>query len=568
MIAAGARRHAGLLAASLVAVAAVAWQEQRPRPGYSETELPGFDAYVYVAMADNPAVFTVAPWGYRTLVPELVHTRPPRHRLLAFRYVARAGLVLAGALLFLFLRRLGHAPLVALGGVAAFDLSRPVLELLRMPVLTDPLAVALFVAALLAVESRASLLATSVLLGLGLLCKELFVLLLPLVFLARRRRRGVRGACLDMLLVALPGLVVQLALRLWWTSGLRIPRAPLPELLAAALPALAAELPDVSQRLLLEGLLPLALLGALLPRGRSFFARYGYLALAALAVPLLAWVNAPSATAAPHVGANLPRLLVYALPLLIPPALGLLAAVFERGLRRAGWAAAAGVFAMTDVADVNVDVNVNVNVNGDGDRGAQARPRLGIGDGAALVALSVLIAYPFARLDRYRRLALHDTRDGPLVATFCRESVRGARLLERGEPVVLDMAERSFEWGVSDPREAWRMRWFLREGWGPSPQYGTGEVRMQAQEASFVLPVLERRPLDVVLTLEAAEPVRLELRLHGRSLGPLTAAPGAAPTRVRIGADALVRGDNLLRLVAADPTPGVRLLRLAFEPAP
>jgi len=562
LIAAALRRHAGLVAAVLLASAAVAWQEARPRPGYSETELPGFDAYVYVAMADNPAVFTVAPWGYRTLVPELVHTRPPRQRLLAFRHLARAGLVLAGALLFLFLRRLGHAPLVALVGVAAFGLSRPVLELLRMPVLTDPLAVALFVAVLLAIEAGASVVATGVLLGLGLLCKELFVLLLPLVFLARRRRRGARLALVDTALVALPGLFVQLALRSWWTPGLRVPHAPLSDLLAAALPALAAELPDLSRRLLLEGLLPMALLGALLPRGRRFFARYGYLALATLLVPLFAWVNAPSATAAPHVGANLPRLLVYALPLLIPPALGLLAAVLESGLRRGGWARAAGVFEMTDVTDVNVNVNVNGNVAGNG----QARPRLGFGDGAALVALSVLVAYPFARLDRYRRLPLHDTRDGPLVASFCRESLRNARLLARGEPVVLDPAERGFEWGVSDPREAWRMRWFLRDGWGPSPQYGTGEVRMRGPQASLVLPVLERRPLDVVLSLEAAEPTRLELRLEGRGLGQVVAAPAAAPARVRVEAADLARGDNVLRLVAADPAPAVRLVRVAYEP--
>jgi hypothetical protein len=563
LIAATVRRHRGFVAAVLIAAAAVAWQEQRPRPGYSETELPGFDAYVYLAMADNPAVFTVAPWGYRTLVPELVHTRPPRHRLLAFRQVARAGLVLAGALLFLFLRRLGHAPLVALAGVAAFGLSRPVLELLRMPVLTDPLAVALFVALLLAVESRASLLVTSVLLGLGLLCKELFVLLLPLVFLARRGPRGTRGALADTALVALPGVFVQLALRFWWTPGLRVPRAPLSDLLGAALPGLAAELPDVSQRLLLEGLLPIALLGALLPRGRRFFARYGYLALATLLVPLFAWVNAPSPTAAPHVGANLPRLLVYALPLLIPPALGLLALVAAEGLGRAGWVGAARVFEMADGPDVNVNVHVNVHV--DAERQG-SRPRLGIGDGAALVALSVLIAYPFARLDRYRRLPLHDSRDGPLVATFCRESLRSARLLERGEAVVLDPAERRFEWGVSDPREAWRMRWFLRDGWGPLPQYGTGDVSMQGAEATVVLPVLERRPLDVVLTLAAAEPTRLELRLGGRPLGQLTAGPDAVPARVRIGPEALVRGDNLLRLVASAPAPDLRLVQLAYEP--
>src|SRR5215468_8369366 len=75
-------------------------------PVYDRFDLPAFDAHVYIAMAEHPAVFSVAPWGYRVLTPALVHALPVRTVVRGFRYVTLGSFALAGALLFLYLRRL------------------------------------------------------------------------------------------------------------------------------------------------------------------------------------------------------------------------------------------------------------------------------------------------------------------------------------------------------------------------------------------------------------------------------------------------------------------------------
>src|SRR6185503_1809971 len=69
-----ARRRPVLSFALALALTAglVAWQQARqhdPGIAYGRFQLPGFDANVYLVMAERPAVFTVAPWGYRVLVP-------------------------------------------------------------------------------------------------------------------------------------------------------------------------------------------------------------------------------------------------------------------------------------------------------------------------------------------------------------------------------------------------------------------------------------------------------------------------------------------------------------------
>ncbi len=90
-----------------IAAATVAFQQERqrdPHVAYSRFQLPGFDAYVYVAMAERPSIFTVAPWGHRILVPALVHALGFRNAVRGFRLVSFAGVAASGGLLFLFLR--------------------------------------------------------------------------------------------------------------------------------------------------------------------------------------------------------------------------------------------------------------------------------------------------------------------------------------------------------------------------------------------------------------------------------------------------------------------------------
>src|SRR5262249_18389781 len=148
----------------------------------------------YIAMAEHPAVFSVAPWGYRVLTPALVHALPVRTVVRGFRYVTLGSFALAGALLFLYLRRLGHGEGPALLAAAAFAVSGPVHEALAARFLVEPLAFALELALLLALEAGAGAGVLVLLVLLGVLAKEFFLLLVPLVYLARCGRDGDRRA--------------------------------------------------------------------------------------------------------------------------------------------------------------------------------------------------------------------------------------------------------------------------------------------------------------------------------------------------------------------------------------
>ncbi|HEY6547888.1 MAG TPA: hypothetical protein VI589_08270, partial [Vicinamibacteria bacterium] len=102
------RRHLGLLAAVALTVACVLGRDAANAPRLRKVDrhhLFGFDAYVYVAMAEDPAFFTVAPWGYRVLSPLLVHAWSSDDVVGGFRRLSLIGLGLSGPLLFLFLRR-------------------------------------------------------------------------------------------------------------------------------------------------------------------------------------------------------------------------------------------------------------------------------------------------------------------------------------------------------------------------------------------------------------------------------------------------------------------------------
>src|SRR6185436_13634370 len=133
---------------------------------------------------------------------------------------------------------------------------------------------------------------------------------------------------------------------------------------------------------------------------------------------------------------DVPRLLLYALPVLIPLALSALEGIWPAS---APWVTRA--------------------------------PGPAAGRAAWVVALLVALA-PFLLLDRYRRIDLRGPRDGPYVLAVCRESWRAARRLERGEAVVLD--PEGFRWDPASREAVGGMRWFLREGWGENPHYGTG----------------------------------------------------------------------------------------------
>ena len=500
-------------------------------------------------MAERPGFFTVGPWGYRVLPPWLAHVaalapwRGTGDEVRGFRRVGFASVALAGALLFVWLRRLGRSEPLALGAVAFFALSTPVDEVVRVPFLAEPVGIVLTLALLVTLESGGSLPLLAAVLAAGALTKEIFVLLLPGVFLALRPRVGTRRAALITLAAGAPAVAVHFWLRNAW--------APYPTLAPASpfgaedawrsLAQIAEAWPEWGLTLAAAGL-PLALIGALLPSARAFLVRYGYMLAVTLALPFAAGVYVgESSPASSFFSGDVDRLLLYALPFVLALAL--------HALERLGRAPA---------------VREAVDDAANGPAGASRAARIAAG----LVAAAFLL-FPFTVLDRYRRADLRGSRDGPLVLAIARDTPRFAMRLDRGRPVAYDPPQRRFDRDRSDMRDLERMRWFLRDGWGPRPQYGMGAVRMQAREASLLVPCFAPRELEVLITLRVKTAETVGVRVNGTPVGEIRADPNAERAAVGVPAASLFRGDNVLTLVGpeGDDRGPVDLLALVVRPA-
>lgn len=522
------KRGLGLVSALLLAAAAIGFQERRfsdPHIQWDRFDLPAFDAYVYMAMAEAPGSFTVAPWGYRVLTPWLVSTLPVGHTPVgnparAFRYVTWGGLLAAGVLLFAYLRRRGHAAWAGLLGVTAFGLSGPVAGAVQYRFLVEPVTVALELAFLLALESGAGLGVLALTAGLGALSKEFFLFLLPLVYLARRARDGDRSALLSAAWVAAPAVAATLALRFAWTPYLAGGSGVGLGLFASAGRRMVQSWSEWAPSLLLGGLGPLALLACFRRLSRPRLLGDLYLVAVALLPPFFNPVT--------FFAADVPRLLLYALPALIP--LALLA--LDRLLP-------------------------NVSNDGSRERWPPWSEWVGWAGAAATVAI------PLVALDSYRRLDLRGPRDGPHLLTLCRETRRTAGRLARDQEVTFDAETQRFDWGVSHPSELSRMRWFLRDGWGDQAHYGSGPIAAKEGTASLIVPTLEPRDLDLELALAAPEVRRVTVALNGRHLGAVEVGPEAAGHHVRLPAAYLFRGDNLVVISEAS---GVVLRELTLRP--
>jgi hypothetical protein len=529
-------RHRGLAAALALSAACIALQLARQRETilrYDRHVLPAFDAYVYTAMAERPRLFTVPPWGHRILTPALVHWLAPRDPPRGFLALALGGLALSGGLLFVFLRRLGHTTGPALLAVIAYALSLPVGETLRYLFLVEPLSLVLLLLVLLALESGGDTAILALLFALGALTKEAFLLFLPAVYFARRGRDGDARALGKLAACALAALAATEAVRSW-APHLREAGGSVPGLDAfwLAVYRILAGAGHWWNAALLAGVTPLALLGALRPAARPFLLRHGFLLALTLALPFAASVYTRDSQNVPFFPADIPRLLLFALPLLLPLALVALDALWP------GLGLPAGEHPLP--------------------RGRRVA--------AALAALAVVVA-PLVALDRYRRIDLRGPRDGRLLLALSRESWSFARRLERGRPVSYEPEARRFSPAISDPHLLERMRWFLRDGWGPAPHYGLGPVVMAEDAASIVLPCLRPADLDLSLTLSASAERVLRVLVNGRGVGEALAGPEPQLSRIRVPGRLLFRGDNLLGLDASGGPPA-RLRGLELRAAP
>jgi hypothetical protein len=529
----GIGRHRGLLLAVLVSAAVIATRElEYFAVAYDRFHLPAFDGHVYVAMAERPGFFTVAPWGYRVLHPWLIRamTLPFRDLVPAFFWSTVLCLGAGGVLFFLYSRRLGHGELPALLGVTLFGVSGPVGEAVRYQFLAEPLTFLLEMALLLGLESAAPLGLLALFAVLGALSKEFFLLLLPLVYLVRRDRSGDRRALRDAVVVALPAVLVTIALRRYWTPHIHPPLPDLsPGTLAVALGRFGQTWRDWRGAALLTGLTPLAVLGGLRGPGRRLVLRGAYLFVATIASPLVNPVM--------FLSTDIHRLLLYALPGVIPLALVALDAVAPH---------------VTAPAPSR-----------------EARPWV---SRIALAATAAAMVVPFGIVDRYRRVDLQGMRDATVMLAIFRGSLDTAADLEAGEEFAFDSSAGRYSRGISRPfdlSELRSVRWFLGDGWGPRAPRRAGDAVMEGAEATLLLPCFAPRDLDLRLTLDAPREVRLAVRANGRPVGDVLVGKDAGQVGVRVPGAVLFRGDNALTLAASPgASPRVRLVRLTIRRAP
>ncbi len=516
-------RRRGLLVAVLLAGCAVTGIAVRYRAvRYDRFYLPAFDGHVYAAMAERPGFFTVAPWGYRVLTPWLVSLFPGNDVTRGFFWLTHLGMVAAGGLLFLYLRQLGHGVRTSWLGVAVLLLSPPVWAILRYQVLVEPLSLILEILFLLALAAGAGLWCLALLATLGVLNKEFFLLLLPLVYLTRSRL-GSRRALLATGWVALPSGLAFLLLWLGWTSMPATPPSGV-----AFMDSLGTRLGLLSHRPQDLGFLAAlgltALWGAARRRSHPFRLSAAWVLLVTAIPPLLNPFHFSAS--------DLTRLLVYALP----PALAL------------------GLTALDGVLP---------HMSAPGRRWPR---RLRLETAAAGLTVA-LLALPVVVADRYRRVDLRSEKNAPAVWATLRGTLAVAEELEQGRPVAFRFEPRPVREDLPPLLQAARRRWILREGFGPDLRSGTAEVVLVGREGRILLPCL--RPRAVTLSLEMAGRPGLPIAVfaNGSRLETLVLDRGTTVRQVLVPAGTLFRGDNLVTLVpSGDEAPRPRLLALTLAP--
>ncbi len=526
-----ASRAAWALLALCLSIALVLIQffrQQDPHIRYDRFQLPSYDSYVYIAMAERPGIFTVAPWGYRLLTPAIVHVLPLRNAVHGLRALNLMALSLTGFVLYLFLRRLGHSRVASLLAISAFGLSPPLAENLKHGLLTDGLPVFLLSTCLVVAAAGWGIPLLVLLITWGTLGKEFFPAVLPIVGLACWPKMGVRRALVYLFLAAAPVGLVSWILQSWWApqaSGAS--STPGLDQIPAAIALTLRSWPLWWRPLLLGGVTPLALIGALRAHSRPYLVRYGYLALLFGALPFVSAVYTGDPKIGIYLAADIPRLLLYTLPLALPLAV----MAFE-----APKAQPAPVVERTWLSLL------------------------------ALAALGATVAALLLGLDHYRRIDLRGTRDGPLLLALSRETLRVSDRIERGATVTFSPETHRFSWGVTEAPLLGRMRWFLRSGFGVRAHYSLGPIVMQGDRAELLLPCARPRPWRLRLTVRSAHTETLALQVNGRPLGVATVTDQPTVVLLEVPASELFRGDNLLALQReGGQEPGPELLELTIR---
>jgi len=501
-------RAFGIALAALLCVAVVGARAYQNRDVvYDRFNLPAFDGHVYAAMAEEPRVFTIAPWGYRLLMPWLVHVSP-WNAARGFERLGNVALLLTGLVAFAMLRRLGNGAIASAVTAGALLASDPVARILRYRLLVEPLTLLIETVFLLALAARVPWPVLALVGVLGTASKEFFLLLLPAVFLARMAQ-GWKRAAVETAGVIAASLALTLVLRYWWTPYLSSPPGGFPPIFER-LRLWALTQPGSATLLLVVA--AVATLGAVRAQARPWRWAFVYVAAVAFAAPFLN----PSDFSAP----DLPRLHVYVLPPLLPFVL----LAVDRIARHRGEEAT--------VPTIPTGWQI-----------------------ASLVAAAAVVVSPFLLLDRYQRVDMRGDGDAARLLATCRGTLRAVDRLARGEEVMQQPVRQE----ADEPGEP-RLRWYLRDGW----EAGEHVATMTATRATLIVPARPPRPLYLGLSFSPGTFSDVRFSIGGRTLE----WTHREDVNIKIPAEALVRGDNLLTLERDAGSPAPQLRGLLIRPMP
>lgn len=484
-------------------------------PKYDRFVLPAFDGHVYAAMAEDPRVFTLAPWGYRILAPWIVHLLRAPSAAVGFFWLNLACL---GAALFLvgrWLRRLGFSENAAALAALCFAWSPPVRGLLQYQVLVDPLALLVLVAIFYELVDP-DILVLMALFAAAALAKEMTLLSLSLVPIVLIRRSGWRRGILDSMVVAAPGLALFALLRSIWGN-------PAPADSFSVLEVTLGRLIQSGRALVMasamSGLIVPALVGLIREKSFEIRAQGTVMWLLTFSVVVLNPYH--------YSVVDLPRLSVFAWPALLPLALAGL------GFRRTP---------------------------------PSAPPRSPeLRNAVSVVVLAMSLGLVMAT-DSYRRAPFAPvTNPVPLVGRI-RGSLKTARALDAGERFVFDSQSDRFTAPILEPfnlTEGRRQRWFLYSGFGADAVFGSGAPSFRG-EARVLLPILDPRDVTLKIEFEGPRGTNVALDVHGRNLGFVPANRGI--TILRLPSTVLFRGDNIVDLHGPAGTT-IRLIRFEVRVA-
>jgi hypothetical protein len=166
-----------------------------------------------------------------------------------------------------------------------------------------------------------------------------------------------------------------------------------------------------------------------------------------------------------------------------------------------------------------------------------------------------------AATDPYQRAPFPASPDPVALVGRIRESLKTARALDAGETFTFDARSGRFARPIAETfnlTEGRRQRWFLYRGFGRAAPYAGGLPEFR-RDADLILPILDPRQATMFMDFESpSDSAEVTLHLAGLALG--TIRTNGRPGKVLVPREALVRGDNTLRVSAADGA-AVRLAR-------